>query len=809
MEQNESYVIIAPKQVQIKCLKEISRLNSFYDITWLTKEELWTNITFSFSTNAIYEVMKTKQVSYSFAVICLEHLRLLSLSSSLKQIQDEKITELLECKKELLQKGLLEENKTFLSFLKRKKIIVYQKSYLPKELWNFLSPFHPQEGWKVVDITPKERKVFEFKTMEEEVIWICEKISSLLLQKVSTEKIYITNVHDNYTFTLKRIFDLYSIPLNHLPNYSLYDSNLVQRIFRALNEKKGARKEEVVTSLLEIEQEKASEQIKDEEKEILFSFIRILNSLAWYPSEKEIDETFLICLEEELKKAKKPSLEKRKGISVIPFSDASIATDGYLFVLGVHQGVLPNIKRDEDYFSDRLRTSLGLETSQEQNYRAKEEVKQVLSTLSHVYLSYCLKDAFQEYYPSSIIRELKLTKETRPVDISSFSHTLNEQFLYKDLDEFTKYGIKKQRTSILYDTYPSKQYLQYRHTFSGINKEDLYQHLDHQLSLSYTSLNQYFQCPFAYYLNYILKINMYEDSFSAYIGRFYHYVLSHAFLSSFDFEKEVETFLKTDSRILSCKETFLLNALTKDLKEVVTIVQEQFKQMNYPNQRFEEQVIIEKEKVKENRTFHITIKGFIDRLVYQTFTIEDQEVTYVVIIDYKTGDAKIDLNYVEDGLYLQLPIYLFLAKHMKTFKHVRVYGFYLQHILHFHQQEEEKKKSMRLKGYTLKDCPKIYDFDLHPNQSEIIQGLKRKKDDTYDARSKVLTEEEMNILEQKVEMKINEAIDHILEGDFKIEPKIIEQKMNSCQYCPFGHICYHTYQDQKIIGQNNRGEEDA
>ena len=59
---------------------------------------------------------------------------------------------------------------------------------------------------------------------------------------------------------------------------------------------------------------------------------------------------------------------------------------------------------------------------------------------------------------------------------------------------------------------------------------------------------------------------------------------------------------------------------------------------------------------------------------------EENNKTYLVIIDYKTGFPHTNLNNTIYGIDMQLPVYLYLAKE-GLFKDAEVIGFYLQKIL--------------------------------------------------------------------------------------------------------------------------------
>ena len=68
---------------------------------------------------------------------------------------------------------------------------------------------------------------------------------------------------------------------------------------------------------------------------------------------------------------------------------------------------------------------------------------------------------------------------------------------------------------------------------------------------------------------------------------------------------------------------------------------------------------------------------------------EEDNVTPVAIIDYKTGNANIDLKYIDYSLNMQLPIYIYLINNSKL-KNIRLVGFYLQKI-HLETPKKENK----------------------------------------------------------------------------------------------------------------------
>ena len=188
---------------------------------------------------------------------------------------------------------------------------------------------------------------------------------------------------------------------------------------------------------------------------------------------------------------------------------------------------------------------------------------------------------------------------------------------------------------------------------------------------------------------------------------------------------------------------------------------------------------------------------------------EQNNKLVLAVVDYKTGNTNIDLKYLDYGLYMQLPIYLYLLKKSSKFSHATIAGFYIEQILHDipniskKSLEETRKDNLKLQGYTNSDEDIIALIDDKYLEGNIIKGLKAKKDGTLN-NYKVLSNEEMDNLTNIVDEKIDEVINNIKKGNFPINPKIIKNKLDSCKYCSFKDICFKTKDDEIIIG----GEED-
>ena len=70
-------------------------------------------------------------------------------------------------------------------------------------------------------------------------------------------------------------------------------------------------------------------------------------------------------------------------------------------------------------------------------------------------------------------------------------------------------------------------------------------------------------------------------------------------------------------------------------------------------------------------------------------------------------------------------------------------------------------------------------------------------DGEFGANARVLSKDDFIKLVNIVDKLLRDAFALIEEGNFKINPKYINQKNNSCTYCHYQDICYKRY-DNKV-----------
>ena len=647
----------------------------------------------------------------------------------------------LELKKELEENNLIKKEKVNIN-----KIIIIGYNKIDKYLLDEIKKYE----YEIVEESEKKfkNKVYEFNTMEEEINFVISKIIDLQ-KNINLNDICLVNVGNEYTNDIERLFKFNNIPINLNIKKSIYGTTIVKNFLKNLKEKK---------------------EITLEDNEISKLIVKVVNKYAF----KELDDIIIGCIEAELKKTYFKDEVLDCAINLVSIDE--IDDSKYYFVLGFNEGVLPKHYVDEDYYNDSLKKEFGILTTLEKNLLDKKLVINKISR-ENVILSYRSKDGNKTLYPSSIIEELNLNviKENIP---NYNSDLYNRLILSKKLDNLIKYNEIDEELNLLYSNYSNTNYLTYNNKFTGINKNLFDKFIDNNLVLSYSSIDNYNKCGFRYYISNILKLDKYNETFMTYIGNLFHYILSIYNNDNFNFEIEFNKFIS--DRVFSNKEYFFIQKLKKDLIFTIDVLKkyEDYSELN--NSLYEEKIYVNKDS-----NIKVTFMGIVDRIMYK----EENDKTYIAIIDYKTGSPNINLDYSIYGLNMQLPIYLYLVKNSKL-KNPQFIGFYLDKLIHNKPKyNEDVLKKYKLEGYTIDDETLISIFDKTYMDSKMIKNMKMTSNG-FSSYAKTINKDQIDKLIELVDKKIEESRDNILNCNFEINPKRIDDELLGCKYCKYKDLCF-------------------
>lgn len=756
---NDNSIYIVPNSLKMKLLDILANSNKIYNITFISLEELEKHYFFDIKEDALLYLLDKTNENIDVLKLMLKSLYKIDIN---KDYKETKLNNLKSLYLDIKDNNYLIFDKGYKEYLLTKNIFIlgysmlepYQKEMLDSINTNYL------------DITSNLSidTVYKYHSMKDEIISTALKIRELNSKGISYNKIYLAGIDNNYNYLLKTIFKMFDIPI----------------YLKSTNK---------ITSLISVKdylKDKDINHIKD--INIKSKIMKIESDLNYAKNSKYYD----ILLKDRLENTGLDSIELVESVKIlneaieVPYL---VSDDEYLFVLGFNQNHLPKIYKDEDYLSDNLKNKCNLNTSTIKNKLSKDSLVKVLGTIKNLTLSYKLTSLTGEYAKSSLLNEFNL----KEVDSLNYSYNYSKEFnnyrVSSILDTYYKYHEEDKDFAFLTTNIDTSKYTSFDHKFKGINRPIT------PYSLSYSNLDDLAKCPFKYYLKHILKLDSFDENFNTKIGNIFHSVLKDSYSDNFSFEDSLNKALKDNP--LDKRESILFKRLETELKETV----------NYNKQVEKRSFLTEfygEKRLEIPLSEHATLKGFIDKILFKTF----HDKTYYAVFDYKTGSATLNLDYLEDGLYLQLPLYIYLINKSNLFDNPSFVGFFYQYLLQSYKDKDEQIKNLKLVGYTTDDKIILSYLDEDYETDSFVKGLSVKKDGELSSRSKILSDSELEDIMNSINKALEKSLKIIDNNEFDIAPKIINNKNISCEFCPFKEVCFVSASDY-IYLEKKEGESNA
>ncbi|MGG1689880.1 helicase-exonuclease AddAB subunit AddB [Heyndrickxia ginsengihumi] len=549
-----------------------------------------------------------------------------------------------------------------------------------------------------------------------------------------------------------------------------------------------------------------------------------------------------------------PALDQ---VLIANLEQSRLASVKIAFIIGLNDGVIPAKVSEDGILNDEDREFLmlkGLNLSPSSKIKLLDEefiLYRALTVPSNqLILSYPLADEEgKALLPSPYVKRMKemfplMREEFIVSDPSESSNDEQLQYISHPLATISlltsQLQLKKRNYPIadfwwdVYNFYISQQNWKERasHAFSSLfykNKtkklssatsEELYG--DHILA-SVSRMEQFFVCPFSHFASYGLKLRE-RDMFklgAPNIGDLFHGALKWI---SDEIQKRNISWdqLSREQSLLLAKEA--VDFLAPKLQHQILLSSNRY----YYIKKKLEQVVARASYVLSE---HAKASGFVPigmelefgpkaELPPLTFTLkngakmelrgridrvdkaENEQGTYLRVIDYKSSVHSLDLTDVYYGLDLQMLTYLdIIITYSKQLigqegLPAGVLYFHLHNpvissnkILTIDQIEEEIIKSFKMKGLMLNDPEviRLMDQTLETGNSQIVSaGLK--KDGQLSARSEVATKDNFEEIRDYVRNIYKKAGNDIVSGVVDISPYKIK-KETACQVCPFKSVC--------------------
>lgn len=670
-------------------------------------------------------------------------------------------------------------NEGYIEYLKDKNII-----YLRKELSNPL--FHLALNklkennieFKELDFTPSvNNHVYfkEYKDIISEAEGVVEKIASLL----STGKVDINNIKihissDEYYEILKDVLSFYEIPYTSLKKISLIETKEGIEFYnysKLLFDDVLSDNEKLIEML---EEYKTTHPLSDSFYTTLIKLFSGINSITIEYLRDFLTNNYV----------KTPKYID--SLEMGNLFDRSFSTDTHLFIIGAVQGVFPKTIEVSGLITDKILKDHNVPILKELNTYNDEYYLSKIYSLDNVYITYNLQGFDKKHSKPSILGRIDREIEMEIDNATSFSSS-RDLFKYTKAKEiYDNYGVPIDDLSKYYKHGKNmantiKEYNPvFKLNVDGDNDFALIKEfLNNTLSISHTSISNYYECPTKYFLANLIKIDPFETNYNSYLGLFFHAFIEEFIDKEYD-ELEVENLykkFKEESKYELLPDEYyyfkIFYNYLPTIHEILTNYRAASTFKVYDKEYYF------KHKIKEDR-IDVYITGSID------LVLKDDKNNYFVG-DYKTG-RKPSVN-IDKGKGMQLFIYFNMLK--EDIKDAKPFGLAYQKIP---RKEKEFNGEIKFSGFFIDDDELRKEFS--GNYDNYYAGkIKRERDDL----NKLTPSGQIEHALKTVNEKVIEAKDRVISLDFKQTPS-----KDSCEYCNFKEICYKSL----ISDENEEGEDE-
>lgn len=346
--------------------------------------------------------------------------------------------------------------------------------------------------------------------------------------------------------------------------------------------------------------------------------------------------------------------------------------------------------------------------------------------------------------------------------------------------------------------------------FDKKNAEKLF---GENLNISASQLEKFNLCRFSYFCNYGLNV---RERLKAEINPMQYGTLVHYLLERFFSEYSKKQYSSmSDDELFEIVNTYLLeysvsyfgeeqtksNSFKYRLKTILDNVIYLMKHIMLELSQSEFFVADCELKIGEDIPSYtialpdghkIAVCGSVDRVDI----MQRNGVTYLRVIDYKTGTKQFKLSDILYGINLQMLLYLHSIESSDSDKYGKVTPagiLYMPATVPYISADslksieklpDELNKNLKMNGLLLKDTEIIHGMDKTDAATYI--PVKIKAGEPVSATS-LATLEEFGKIFKKVDMLIAEMGKNIYDGN--IEAKPLKGGHDSCEYCPYDSVC--------------------
>lgn len=751
-------LIIAPRNMHLDIINYYRKDNPFFDVKVIDKSDLLEASSYSSSNEAIIFMMKRYKYSYDEAETYL------SLIKTDFVPNNNKLRKLKTLQEELIKEGVLYKSEVYKLLYEHKlaTVIGYNKDDIElKYLTNLLDIKLDYFSY------PNELQVKSFNKfarLEDEVYYVLNEIAHDIDLGTNINDIYIFNRNEEYVYYLKLFAPLFNFPINFQNDYS-FDKTGVYSEFKKIYED---------TKDLDKTLEKLEEICQKDD--IYLQFVDVINKNRIDKLDYVIESIYLE------KKLKHSYVEEKRYLNAVNvISEPTLLTNKKVYVIGFAQGQFPKSQKDDSYLDDKELVYLNKLTTKMNTRFHQQNLLDFFSLDNQYFISYSEKSLGSgKMFVSPLAEHFSTKPAVNPFKDYFYSEAALK-FIACNLKDLNV--IYKQNSELFLSIkhLVDGEHNSYDNSFNGANAKNK----NSFLKLSTSQLDEFYNCPFKYYLGHVLKIDPFEATNESIFGNIVHEILEKALLDDSYNVGENYDKLVNESNISDDTKVLWSLALKDQIIDMVTYLKRHNRYMHNANFELEKEININLDK-------NTVITGRIDKLI----TLDNK---YLVMIDYKTGTSgNFEEKFLKDGLSTQLPTYALLAQESKYGEYT-ISGLYINHV--FYKDEIEVKDNklipdyLRLSGRTLDDYNAVFTFDdtISGGKSSFITGIEAKNSVICAPHAKAAIVNKSKIQEyiDTVKEKYIEASKLIRNNEFIINPADRGGERNrACTYCSYKDICY-------------------
>lgn len=741
-------ILIAPYQMHKDLLKKYRQKDIFSDVKTISKEELLGQHYGRVEDPAIPYLMKKYHYSYD---------NVSSIIPFIPFVNKEPIN-LFEMKEDLLKEHLLIRNEYLNQFFKDNEVLIYGYSENDRELKTVLDKYGVNYHFVLNEVKKEETNLDVFETQFDEVFFTLNSIAGLLDGGVDINKIFIYSVNNEYLYPLMEFSKGFGFQIDDGKAHSLFVTPVARKFLDCLIDSEDF--------------ELAKESIGEcEDKELLEDLYQVIDNC------RDTEMDFAMQLDYLIGELKTTMVSRNTLKDVVKIINKPIYDeDAHIFVMGLAQGFYPKSKKDNDLISDIDKSKMGLNSSLEETQINRDILLDFFYSDNHFFYSFSERSISNKYFISPLVEELNLKKQKHDLPNVIYSRDMVDYYYAKlrDLKEFYKeagsdYHALEQISHIPYGEYDN--------SFKGVNALDE----DMEIRHSYSKINDYYQCPFRYYVGNILGIDPFEGNFATKFGGIAHKIFELHNNPDFNFDKVFDE--EVSKQEFAPEEMPIIANLKIQIKRASDAIKLHQKYMNKPK-------FITEKKLGMN----IGKKSYLSGVIDKSIIFDDK---YLVLVDYKTGNDSFDSNYISQGVSLQLPTYCLLAKKDDVFKNYIIIGTFINNVVNTKLTYGADEESLidpyfRLNGKVAADIDLIGQIDktIYNGKSEFIKSVSITKEGRFAKSNSLVSPSEFDDYAEIALRKYLEADANIRNNQFIINPLFKSKSDNACKYCEYRDICF-------------------